>query len=295
MPHGPVRDRASKSRILGGPLSASRPVYRWAHQVPGTPGASPTHAHASSLRYARSLGSAQHESGRVASIRSLRCRSRASGVERYMLVRMLALSSATVLLSWDVSEACKCAPERTAVEALAMADAGFIGTVVERRLSLRRLSRCAPSFRVGETSLIYAGREKGRLVVLNCIRPKRIAEGTPDLVQLGAPMVTFPGQAQPVATSFPFSRWMRAHIVAGTAVYALTYINREWASPTADMILLTATAVLLVVAAAVSFVRRRWRLGSGLLAAAFLTLVANIFWIGHVFLRSDWSAPYLRW
>jgi len=243
-----------------------------------------------------------------------------------MLVRMLALSSATVLLSWDVSEACKCAPERTAVEALAMADAGFIGTVVdqrtilhvdgfytgpgieydvivhrawkgvvERRLSLRRLSRCAPSFRVGETSLIYAGREKGRLVVLNCIRPKRIAEGTPDLVQLGAPMVTFPGQAQPVATSFPFSRWMRAHIVAGTAVYALTYINREWASPTADMILLTATAVLLVVAAAVSFVRRRWRLGSGLLAAAFLTLVANIFWIGHVFLRSDWSAPYLRW
>ena len=239
---------------------------------------------------------------------------------------LLALSPVMVLLSWGVGEACKCAPEPTAVEALAMVDAGFVGTivdqrtilhidglytgpvieydvivqsvwkgVVERRLALRRLSPCAPSFRVGETSLIYAGGEKGRLVVLNCIRPKRIAEATPDLVQLGAPMVTFPGQVQPVATSLPFSRWMRAHIVAGTAVYAFTYINREWASPTADMILLTATAVLLVVAAAASFVRRRWRVGSGLLAAAFLTLVANIFWTGLVFLRSDWSAPYLRW
>ena len=41
-----------------------------------------------------------------------------------------------VLLSGNVSEASKCAPEPTAVEALAMVDAGFVGTIVDQRTIL---------------------------------------------------------------------------------------------------------------------------------------------------------------
>lgn len=238
----------------------------------------------------------------------------------------LALSHLMVLLSWDVGEACKCAVEPSAVEALAMADAGFVGTVVdqwsivnidgvytgpaieydvivqrawkgvvEQRLSLRRLSQCSSSFRVGETSLIYAFRDRGSLVVPGCLPTKRLDEAAADLVQLGAPMVTFPGPPQAVATSLPLSRWVRAHVVAGIGVYAFVYTQREWASPKWDMLLLPAVAALHLLAAAVSFIRRRWRVGVRFLAASILTLAANIFWIGHVFLRSDWSAPYLMW
>jgi hypothetical protein len=195
----------------------------------------------------------------------------------------LALVLAMVLLSWGAGEACKCAPEPTAVEALAMADAGFVGTVVdqrsylhvegtytgppieyavivqrawkgvaEQRLSLRRLSRCASSFRVGETSLIYAFRNRGSLVVPGCLPTKRLDEAATDLVQLGPPMVTFPGQPQAVATSLPLARWIRAHVVAGVGVYAFMYTQREWASPTWDMLLLPAIAALFLLAAAVS-------------------------------------------
>ena len=135
----------------------------------------------------------------------------------------------------------------------------------------------------------------GSLIIPNCLPTKRIDEAAVDFVQFGAPMVAFPGAGQPIATSLPFSRWIRAHVVAGMGVYAFTYMNREWASPTSDMILLTATAALLMVAAAVSFARRRWRVGAGFLAASFLMLAANIFWTGYGFLRSDWSAPFLRW
>ncbi|MEO5819387.1 MAG: hypothetical protein ABIT71_02700 [Vicinamibacteraceae bacterium] len=238
----------------------------------------------------------------------------------------LALAPMMVLLAWGVGEACKCAPEPTAVEALAMADAGFIGTivdqrsfinidsiytgpaieydvivqrawkgVVERRITLRRLSRCSSSFGVGETSLIYAFRDRGSLVVPGCLPTKRLAEAAADLRQLGTPMVTFAGHAPPVARSLPISRWLRAHVVAGIGVYAFIYTQREWASPTWDVILLTTVAGLLAVAAAMWFVRRRWRVGAVFLAGSVVILTVNIFWTGHVFLRSDWSEPFLRW
>ena len=231
-----------------------------------------------------------------------------------------------VVLSWGISEACQCALEPTAVEALALADAGFVGTVVdqrtilhidgpytgpgieydvivqrawkgvgERQLSLQRLSRCAPSFGVGTTSLIYASRVNGSLIIPNCLPTKRLDEAAAALLQLGAPMVTFPGPAEPVATALPVSRWVRAHVVAGIAVYAFTYVNRDWASSTSEMILVPVIAALFMLAAGVSFVRRRRRVGAGRLAAAVLTLAASVFWTGHVFLRSDWSAPFLRW
>jgi hypothetical protein len=239
---------------------------------------------------------------------------------------LLALSSLAVLLSWEVAEGCTCAPEPSAAEALAVADAGFVGTIVdqrailhidgiytgpaieydvvvqrawkgvgERRLSLRRLSPCAPGFGVGETSLIYATRMHGALVVPSCLPTKRITDAARALVQLGEPVLTFPGHAQPVATSLSLSRWMRAHVVAGIGIYAFTYTQRDWISPTWDMFLLLAVAALLVGIAAVSFVRRRWRAGGAWLGATLLALAAHVLWTGHVFLRSDWSAPFLRW
>lgn len=243
-----------------------------------------------------------------------------------MQVRLLALMATLVLLSWGVAEACKCAPEPPAREALAAADAGFVGTVVdqrtilhvdgvytgpgieydmivqrawkgvaERRLSIRRLSRCAPAFRVGETSLVYAGHVGRHFVVFNCAWPKRLDRATADIVQLGTPMLTFPGEAQPVATSRPLSRWIRAHVLSGLGVYAFTYANRDWATPTWDMVLLTSVGALFAVAAAVSLLRRRWRAAAGFVAASVLTVAAGVVWAGHVFLRSDWSEPFLRW
>ena len=62
-----------------------------------------------------------------------------------------------------------------------------------------------------------------------------------------------------------------------------------------DMLVLTAMLAVLALGACVGFVRRRWRVGTWLLGVSALTLAATILWTGHVFLRSDWSAPFLKW
>jgi hypothetical protein len=145
--------------------------------------------------------------------------------------------------------------------------------IAQPRLSLRRLSRCSPAFSVGQTSLIFAGGEHGHLAVWPCLPVKPVAKASEDLAQLGAASVTF----------------------AGIGVYAYTYTERQSISPTWDTILLSTATAVLVVAAAVSFLRRRWRAGAWSLAAGIVMLAVNVLWTGHVFLRSDWSEPYLRW
>jgi hypothetical protein len=236
---------------------------------------------------------------------------------------LLALTHVVVLLCCARAEACKCGAEPTPREALAAADAAFVGTIVDQRsyinvdssytgpaieydvivqrawkgivqprLSLRRLSRCSPAFSVGQTSLIFAGGEHGHLAVWPCLPVKPVAKASEDLAQLGAASVTFAGPARPVATSLPLSRRLRAYVVTGIGVYAYTYTERQWISPTWDMILLSTASVVLVVAAAVSLLRRRWRAGAWFLAASILMLAVNVLWTGHVFMRSDWSEPY---
>jgi hypothetical protein len=238
----------------------------------------------------------------------------------------LAMTPLVVLLSWGVGEACKCPPEPTASEALGIADVVFVGTIIdqrayvsfdesctgpaieydviverawkgvfERRVSLRRLSMCSPAFRVGETALIYAGRHSDEVFVATCLPTKRIDEAVSDIAQLGAPIATFPGHAEPVARSLPTSRWIRAHVIAGIGVYANIYAEWPFASFTWDMIILTAAAALQVLAAIAFLMRKRWRVGTRFLAGSALTLGANICWTGHVFLRSDWSTPFLTW
>lgn len=65
--------------------------------------------------------------------------------------------------------------------------------------------------------------------------------------------------------------------------------------PPWDMVVFPAVAALLAGAAVVQLARRRWRAGMWLLASGVLTLAGHAFWTGHVFLRSDWSEPFLRW
>jgi hypothetical protein len=231
-----------------------------------------------------------------------------------------------ILLSWDVGEACKCPPEPTAAEALGIADAVFEGTIVDQRayvsfakdctgpaieyevvvgrvwkgvfdrqVWLRRLSMCSPAYRVGETALIYAARHNDELFVTTCLPTKSVDEATADIAQLGAPIATFPGHAQPVAASLPVSRWIRAHVVGGIGVYAWIYAEWPLSSPSWDMVFLTAATVLQALAAIGFLAFKRWRVGSRFLAGSTLTLVANIWWTGHVYLRSDWSTPFLMW
>jgi hypothetical protein len=239
---------------------------------------------------------------------------------------MLALTPLVVLLSWGVGEACSCPPEPSAAEALGQADAVFEGTIVDQRayvsfdegctgpaieydvivgrawkgvsdrqVVLRRPGTCSPAFRVGETALIYAGRDNNGLFVMACMPTKGIERAAADITQLGAPIATFLGPAKPVATSLPISRWIRAHIVGGIGVYAYTYAEWRIASPTWDMVILTAGAALQALAAAVFLVLKRWRTGVRFLAGSAVTLAVNICWTGHVFLRSDWSTPFLVW
>lgn len=231
-----------------------------------------------------------------------------------------------ILLSWGVGEGCKCPPEPTAVEALGMADVVFVGTIIdqrayvsfeegctgpaieydvivgrawkgvfERRVSLRRSTVCSPAFRVGQTSLIYAGRHNDELFVESCLPTKRVDEAVSDIAQLGAPIATFPGHAEPVATSLPISRWIRAHAIAGIGVYAAIYAEWPLASFTWDMTILTTAATLQGLAALAFLMRKRWRVGTRFLAGSALTVGASIFWTGHVFLRSDWSSEFLMW
>jgi hypothetical protein len=85
------------------------------------------------------------------------------------------------------------------------------------------------------------------------------------------------------------------HVVGGFGVYAFIYAMWPCVSPPLDMVPLTVPAVLQVVAAAVFFVRRRWRVGTRFPAGSGLTLAANIAWTGHVLLRNDWSTLFLMW
>jgi predicted exporter len=52
---------------------------------------------------------------------------------------------------------------------------------------------------------------------------------------------------------------------------------------------------LQALAAGVFLARKRWRTGVRLLAGSALSVAANIFWTGHVFLSSSWSEPFLMW
>jgi hypothetical protein len=238
----------------------------------------------------------------------------------------LVMAPLMVLLSRGVVEGCKCPPEPAAAEALGIADVVFVGTIIdqrayvsfdesctgpaieydviverawkgvfERRVSLQRSTMCSPALRVGQTALIYAGRHNDELFVRSCLPTKRVDEAVSDIAQLGAAIATFPGHAEPVATSLPISRWIRAHVIAGIGVYAAIYAEWPLASFRWDMLVLTAAAALQALAAMAFLMRKRWRVGTRFLAGGALTLGANICWTGHVFLRSDWSSAFLMW
>ena len=51
-------------------------------------------------------------------------------------MRARTLAAVLVLLSWSRADACKCAVEPTAIEALGRSDAVFVGTVVDQRSDL---------------------------------------------------------------------------------------------------------------------------------------------------------------
>jgi hypothetical protein len=241
-------------------------------------------------------------------------------------MRARTLAAVLVLLSWSRADACKCAVEPTAIEALGRSDAVFVGTVVDQRsdlfldgvysgptitydvavrrawkgvsaerLSLRRVGPCEPSFRVGQTYLIYAGWWRGNLVPQGCLPTKHVDDATADLSQLGAPVNVFTGDIHPVATSLPASRWLRAHIVAGLGLYAYHYAQSRCESPAWSLILFPAVAVPFAIAATIAFVRRRWRTGLRRLAGGMAVLAMGVLWTGHEFLSRDWSEAFLRW
>jgi hypothetical protein len=242
------------------------------------------------------------------------------------MVRVLGLIAVLLCVAGRAAEACTCGAEPTAREAVGLADAVLVGTVVDqrayvhvegictgpaivydvvvhrawkglgdRRISLRRVSACSAAFGVGTTWLIYAMRSNGQFYTTGCLPNRRVDGVSSELWQLGAPEVRFEGSAAPVATSLPLSRWLRAHVVGGVGHYAYWWANQELVAPPRDLIVAAWLAGLIAGAAFVQAVRRRWRAGAWLLAGSAAVLAAHVFWTGHVFLNSGWSEPFLRW
>lgn len=125
-----------------------------------------------------------------------------------------------LLLSFDVSYACSCAPPPSAAQALGQAGAVFSGKVLQvkrvkrgdgvdgllqvevvfavntswkgdgRRVTsvftASNSAACGYSFKRGMTYLVYAGESQGKLATTICSRTKRLKDAREDLKELGA-------------------------------------------------------------------------------------------------------------
>jgi hypothetical protein len=241
-------------------------------------------------------------------------------------MRTALLAAGLVLLAGRAADACKCATEPSDIEALGVADAVLIGTVVDqwaflhiegvytgpaieydvvvhqawkgvagRRISLRRTSPCSAAFDVGKMWLMYAMRSGGQLFVTGCLPTRGVDSGERAVAALGAPAVTFGGGMPLIAPSLPLSRRLRAHVIGGVGVHAYWLTNMGVDSPPWDALVLPSIALVLTMSALIGFARRRWRAGAWLVASATALVVAQLAWTGHAFLASDWSEPFLRW
>lgn len=135
------------------------------------------------------------------------------------MVKKTALASILTLTlglsAADVALACSCAPAPAPAEARDQADAVFTGTVVEItpdrsgnysvvRFQVQQVWKgtrcrevtvttglsdlnCGYAFQTGQTYLVYAYSEKGKLNTNMCSRTKPVSEAGEDLSALGAP------------------------------------------------------------------------------------------------------------
>jgi shikimate kinase len=137
--------------------------------------------------------------------------------------RKAVLALVLVVLSLyavDTAWACSCAPQPPPQEALKQSVAVFTGTVAgvttsgQNRLVQIRVEKvwkgakcgevtvttalddaaCGYNFEVGQSYLVYATKEKGKLSVSLCSRTSLTSQAGEDLTALGEPATTCPAQ-----------------------------------------------------------------------------------------------------
>ncbi|HYG64571.1 MAG TPA: hypothetical protein VEL74_18470 [Thermoanaerobaculia bacterium] len=132
----------------------------------------------------------------------------------------LALTLILALTGADAALACSCAPSPPPQEALQQAGAVFTGTVVAVdtsglsstvRLRVEKgwkgakcgevtvvtsadSAACGYDFQVGQSYLVYADKQKGKLNVSLCSRTSLTSQAGEDLAALGEPATTCPAQ-----------------------------------------------------------------------------------------------------
>lgn len=133
-----------------------------------------------------------------------------------------ALTLILSLAGADAALACSCAPSPPPKESLQQASAVFTGTVLAAdtrggistvRLRVERSwkgarcgevtvttaadsATCGYDFQVGQSYLVYADKQRGKLHVSLCSRTSLTSQAEEDLTALGEPATTCPDQAR---------------------------------------------------------------------------------------------------